>query len=272
MRSRLRNTVLCCAVAVMSVSLSTTSVAAPQERESANERVAKVAAEYSAQHPHDYEGLERAIVAAGGDSVTIAVDGHGGVSAHEAQDLYEQAAAAESSGDVEPFDVPADAFNVSGSWYHIQDQYGEWWNATGTWNFRDNYVNGSAPRDASGIAADVPNCWVNDGEWIRAYDYQGNRYGGPLLRQNAGLTASVYAVEDATSNFAMLTDNGSHTVSFKRQSAGCAGQPLQARYYFEHNQDGGGGWSFGISVAGFSLTYSSGTPPTLQKATQVFRT
>lgn len=259
-------------VAASSVALPAATATA-DEREPANERLARVVAEYSAKHPHDYVGLEQAILAAGGDSVTFAVEGHGSTSAAEAQRLYDRAVSAEqSSDDVEPFDVPANAFNVTGSWYHIQDQYGEWWNATGTWNFRDDYVNGSDPGDASGIAASVPDCWVNDGEWIDAYDYQGNHYGGAMIRQNAGLTSSVYDVDDATSGFKLLTDNGSHTVSFKRYSSGCAGQPLQARYYFEHNQDGGGGWSFGISLAGFSLNYSSGAPPRLQKATQVFRT
>jgi hypothetical protein len=63
----------------------------------------------------------------------------------------------------------------------------------------------------------------------------------------------------------LLTDNGSHTLSFKRHATGCAGQPLQARYYFEHNQDGGEGWSFGISLAGLSLSYSTGAPPALQR-------
>ncbi|GAA2345804.1 hypothetical protein GCM10009854_23340 [Saccharopolyspora halophila] len=200
----------------------------------------------------------------------FAAEGRGELSAGEAQRLYDQAVGPRVSEDAEAFDVPANSFDVSGAWCHVQDQYGEWWNATGTWNFRNDYVNGSAPRDASGLAADVPSCWVNDGEWISAFDYQGNSYGGPLILQNAGLTASVFAVEDAASNFTMLTDNGSHTISFKRQSAGCAGQPLQARYYFEHNQDGG--WSFGIGIAGFSLSYSSGAPPALQKAIQVFRT
>lgn len=209
------------------------------EPPAANERLALIVAQYAAQHPHDYVGLERTIVAHVGDSVTFAVAGRGGVSAVEAQQLYRQATAQGENGAAGVLDVPANSFNVTGSWYHIRDQYGEWWNATGNWNFRDNYVNGSDPGDASGIAADVPDCWVPDGEWISAFDYQGNRYGGALIRQNAPLTASVYDVDDATSGFKLLTDNGSHTLSFKRHSTGCAGQPLQARYYYEHNQDGG---------------------------------
>ncbi|MGH3814055.1 MAG: hypothetical protein ACRDUV_16655 [Pseudonocardiaceae bacterium] len=247
---------------------------AAAEDKPANMRLAQVAAEYSTQHPHDYVGLERAIVAAGGDSVSFAVAGHGSTSAIEAQQRYEQALRYEQArGDTRSLRIPPDSFDVSGTWYHIQDQTGEWWNATGTWNFRDDYVNGSDPGDASGLAAEVPECWVNDGEQIFAADYQGNRYRGPLIRKNAGLTESVYDVDDATSGFALLTDNGTHTISFKRHSPGCEGQPLQARYYYEHNQDGNaGGWSFNISIAGFSVGYSSAPPPALQKASQVFRT
>lgn len=83
----------------------------------------------------------------------------------------------------------------------------------------------------------------------------------------------MYEVDDATSGFKLLTDNGSYTISFKRQKPGCDGEALQARYYFEHNQDGGNeGWNFSISLGVFSIGYTSGDMDALQKATGVFRT
>jgi hypothetical protein len=257
--------VMCWALAALALSaiLAVPASALASPVVPANQRLAKVVADYTATHPDDYVGLQRTIVANGGDTVTFAVTGHGTVSAAAAQRLRRQSAM---------LDVPADSFDVAGSWYHVQDQSGEWWNATGTWNFRDDYVNGSDPGDASGISAKVPDCWVNDGEWINAWDYQGHRFNGALTRQNADLTSSVYDVDDQASGFVLLTDHGSHTLSFKRHKPGCDGDPLQARYYFEHNQDGGGSWGFSISFAGFGLSYNQGTPPRLQKATGVFRT
>ena len=277
-RKRLSSMLLASAVALSSlVGASGAALPVDEPVDNANERIARAAADYWGEHPQDYVGLAREIRAHGGDSVSFAVEGHGAVTAHKAQQLYDQSVRdrendGQRSGQAGVLDVPADSFNVTGSWYHVQDQYGEWWSAMGLWDFRDDYINGSDPGDASGIAASVPDCWVNDGEYIAAFDYENNLYEGALIRQNAGLSSSVYDVDDMTSGFKMLTDHGLHVLSFKRYSSGCATEPMQARYYYEHNQDGSGSWSFSINLAIFALSYSAGEPATLQKATEVFHT
>ena len=268
-RSGLALGVVCAALTAVSAAPLSPASAATKTEKPANERLAAVVAGYSAQHPGDYVGLDRAIRAHGGDSVRFAVAGHGSASARTAQRL---GARAQSRSRTKDCDLPCDAFGVGGAWYHVQDQFGEWWNATGTWNFRDDYIGAGDPGDASGIRAQVPSCWVNDGEFIYAKDYQGNTFpDGGLIRQDADLSSSIYEIDDQTSGFKMLTDNGSHTLSFRRNKSGCDGEPLQARYKYEHNQDGGGSWSLGFSFLGFSLNYTD-IPPRLEKATEVFRT
>lgn len=112
----------------------------------------------------DRSTKEPANIRAGGEQVSIVVNGHGAVTPQAAQRLHDEASEPSAEQDnVRTMEVPADAFNVSASVYKVQDQYGQWVNMTGHWNFRDDYVNGSDPRDGSGIAAEVPDCWVNDG-------------------------------------------------------------------------------------------------------------
>ncbi|WP_144312012.1 hypothetical protein [Actinopolyspora erythraea] len=263
-------------VGVSTVGLAGTANAAPgEDYVPANERVSQIAAQYWAENPNDYSGLARTIRAHGGDSVTFMIRGHGMVSGAKAQELYAKSKSETGNenkvSSAQPADIPNNSFAVVGSWYHVQDQYGEWWNATGYWNFRDDYIGTGDPGDVSAVTAEVNNCWINDGATIFASDYQGNDFTGSMIRQGSGVNSSIYSIDDSTSNFKMLNDNGTHTLSFKRNSYGCGGTPLQARYYYEHNQGGGSLLSFSLSLGIFSITYG-GNPMTLERATPVFRT
>ncbi|ONF73669.1 hypothetical protein AVR91_0206035 [Amycolatopsis keratiniphila subsp. keratiniphila] len=169
-------------------------------------------------------------------------------------------------------DLPRDIFEVDGYAYYAKDSNDpkiEYWFFNGSWNFRDNFIGTGAPGDASGIGAAVPNCWAWAGEAIAAQDYEGNSY--PVkhfARQNAGVTATLWDIEDRTSGFKMLMDHGGTQLAFKRTKPGCEGEALQARYYYEHNQGGDGSWGFSISLFGMALSYTS-SPLKLQKATGV---
>lgn len=43
----------------------------------------------------------------------------------------------------------------------------------------------------------------------------------------------------------------------------------RGRWYYEHNQDGGGGWSASISLAIFSVSYDGNGGSVLQKSTDI---
>ncbi|OLF15653.1 hypothetical protein BU204_20650 [Actinophytocola xanthii] len=203
--------------------------------------------------------LERAITEAGGDSLRFNAPAVGlrNATAHQVQAAYR--------------DVPINAFAVTGAWYHTQDQYGEWWTAMGNWNFRDDYVNGSNPDDASGLATDDvdKNCWQNDGDTLSAYDYQNNYY-DQTYRHTATVNESVWQIRDRTQGFVLKSDHGTHLLHFRRIGYGCDNK-MVAGYHFEHNQDGdASSWGVSISVGVMSLSYSGDAGDTLKKSTPVF--
>ncbi|MDX3385875.1 hypothetical protein PV682_31110 [Streptomyces niveiscabiei] len=251
------------ATALIPVTLTGQADAAPR---TAKERAAAAYAESWREHPGDYLALERAVTDAGGDSLRFDVPAVGlhGATAAQVQEAYDRAASTK--------DIPTDAFQVSGSWYHTQDQYGEWWTASGQWNFRDDYVNGSDPDDASGLAVDDVDfkCWQNDGSNLLAADWQNNPY-DQMWRHTATKTENVWNIDDATQGFAMKADHGSHLLHFKRIGYGCDdSQKFSASYHYEHNQDGNGGWGVSITVLGMSLSYTGSGGDTMQKSTDIY--
>lgn len=225
----------------------------------------RAAAAYAAaweQHPGDYMALERAVTGAGGDSLRFNVPSAGLKGATAAQVTRAQSTK----------DVPTDAFQVSGAWYHVQDQYGEWWSASGQWNFRDDYVNGSAPDDASGVAIDEVDkkCWENDGDLLHAADYQNNFY-DKMWRHSASTSTNVWNIRDAVSGFVMKADHGTHMVHLRRVGYKCENDDkMAASYHYEHNQDGDGGWGVSITIGVMSLSYNGSAGTTMQKSTNVF--
>lgn len=241
-----------------------------------NERVAAAAGQYWNENPGDYAGLARAIEKAGGDTVRFTFP-HArlfDVTGDQAQDAIREAQREESLGrrrseaPVSTMAVPVDAFRVSSSWYHVQAQDGEWWTFNGRWNFRDNYVNGSAPDDASGIAtSSMPSkCWRQSGDRVYAANYRGNSTSSAAYRRSATYSKSVWGLRDRVSGFVLNVDHGTHSISYRRVGYGCSLKYARGRYYYEHNQDGGGGWGFSITIAAFSLSYSGNSGSKLQKA------
>jgi hypothetical protein len=76
---------------------------------------------------------------------------------------------------------------------------------------------------------------------------------------------SVFGIDDRTSDFMMLTDNGIHAIDMRRDKIGCNARRAGS-YFYEHNQGGDGGWSASLSMAVFSISYSGSSGQTLQKA------
>lgn len=247
------------------------SIRVDHATESKNKRVIRAAGEYWAKHPDDYAGLARAIENAGGDGVRFSFPKADlkNLTGEQAQAAYRSAGAGDSSR-AAPRDVPVDAFEVGGNWYHVQDQYGEWWNFNGTWNYRDDYIGSGEPDNASGVVVEGMDekCWRQDGDWMHAAAYDGENFSRLTYRKEIDVKSSVWGVRDSTTGFKLATDHGTHTISFKRVGDGCDEKPY-GKFYWEHNQDGGGDWGFSITALVFSLSYSDSGGKTLQKSSEL---
>jgi hypothetical protein len=228
--------------------------------ESTNQRVLQAAGDYWSMHPDDYEGLARAIEIAGGDSVrfSFSKDGLQNLTGDQAQAALLEAATFESPEKVKG-DIPLDTFQVSASWYHVQAQDGEWWNFNGHWNYKDEFIGSGSPDNASGVAVEGTDdkCWRHDGDSFYAATYDKENHSDLGYRKEIDRDSSVWGVRDRTSSFKLLTDHGTHTLTYRRVGNGCDDKP-SGKYYWEHNQESAGGWSFSINLGVFSLSYASG--------------
>jgi hypothetical protein len=240
-----------------------------------NQRVADAAGKYWAAHPGDFIGLETAIRRAGSDKVSFMAEGTRGrsVSGLEAQKLYNRAQRRVASGRplARASAIPVDAFRVWSAWWHVQDYDGEWWSFSGYWDFKDAYIGSGAPDNASGVAVAGMNysCWNVDGSSFYMNMYNGTNTASRGYLKGADRDSSVYGIRDGASGFASYHDHGQHVLHFRRIASGCSTANPYGRYYYEHNQDGSGGWGFSIDIKIFSLSYTSSGGQKLKKATEV---
>jgi hypothetical protein len=163
--------------------------------------------------------------------------------------------------------VPADAFNVSSLWADYTGSSGKKHVVFyGFWNFRDEFIGSGDPNDGSAVQLDgfSANCWTKVSADVLVKDYQGNAHGHGIMQTDTH-QKSIFAVDDRTEDFMMLTDNGIHAIDMRRDKIGCDARRAGS-YFYEHNQDGGGGWSASLSMAIFSISYSGSSGSTLQKA------
>lgn len=262
----LRSAVAALAVAVALAGIFTTAPAQAETADQAHQRVLATAGEYWNTHPGDYRGLSAAITAAGGDAplFTIPDAGLTNVTGEQAQAAYDKALA----GDPTIAAIPVDAFTVSGYWLRFASSSSEWWDFNGLWNYRDNFIGSGAPDNGSGIATGGMNyaCWRQDGDTVHAASYDNVNYSHLTYRKDASPSTSVWGIRDATSGFKLLTDHGTHTISFKRIGSGCS-DGFYGRYYWEHNQGGSGTWTYSINVSAFGISYTTSGGDKLQKST-----
>jgi hypothetical protein len=252
--------ILAAAVAALTSAGCTGDDASDDAVESKNQQVIQAAGDYWAKHPADYAGLARAIESAGGDTVrfSFAKEGLQNLTGDQAQAALTEATTFEASEKVKG-DIPVNAFQVSASWYHVQDQYGEWWNFNGNWDYRDDFIGSGDPDNASGVAVEGTDekCWRHDGDTLHAASYDNENHSDLTYRKEIDKDSSVWGVRDRTSSFKLLTDHGTHTLTYRRVGDGCDDHP-SGKYYWEHNQESGGGWSFSINLGIFSISYDSG--------------
>lgn len=170
-----------------------------------------------------------------------------------------------------PYAVPVDAFTVTTAWYRSVMSDGTFnYTFIGYWNFRDNYVNGSAPDDVSAVAVgSVPTCWKHKGDKVKMADYKGKDTSSSAYRYQVDLDSSIWQVRDRVSGFVMNSDHGQHELTFSSPKTECDRSKVHGKYYYEKNQDGNGGWSASVSIKVLTVSYSGSKGSVLRKATAI---
>jgi hypothetical protein len=222
---------------------------------------------YERAHPTDLVGLGRLVKAATGVDMPVSINRvSGSVSAKKAQTIMEARDLKTGSG-VRTLSVPVNAFSVAIAWVPVFGPPPQI-KAHGVWNFRDNYVNGSAPDDFSSVQLETGCSRIASTTTI-TYDYQNRQTSNAAYLQDSGLSshAPISGVRDRVSGFVMNTDHGFTDVVLQNWSP-CARHTIGAAYRYGHNQDGGSvlgvsaGWGFlSVSYGGAESRLQLSTNP-----------
>lgn len=250
------------AAAVAAASIGLTSLVAPQAF--AEEAPSNALTEYAEQNPRDFVGINALAEKEFGTSIQFSVSNvDGPVDAQTADMLSNQKVL--PPGMVTPLSVPVDAFGVVGYWLPTTGRVATY---MGTWDFRDDYVNGSAPDDFASIMFDwSSNCLIMTNTTWNSYYYDGVRTtDSTMYLKDGGIGGSpITGLRDATSGFKLNVDHGHMSATVTRK-LGCNAQPFGAQFAYEHNQDGGSAVSVSASfLGGLSIGYS-GSPSSMQKS------
>jgi hypothetical protein len=138
----------------------------------------------------------------------------------------------------------------------------------GRWAFKSGFIGSGDPDDASAMAlTGFPSrCWSKVGDGVTTNNEVGNRT-HVSYRQSGQHNSSIWGVQDDTRAFQLENKYGFHWTDIRRDRVlrKCRARKAGS-YYMEHNQSGTGGWSASVSLAVFSLSYSSPGGQVLQKA------
>ncbi|MEU1812770.1 hypothetical protein [Micromonospora aurantiaca (nom. illeg.)] len=216
---------------------------------------------FSDQNPNDYTGIDQLLTKYGLPPMKVRINGiDRDLTSSEAEIelAARKAAEAKPTPGARTFAVPTDAFSVA-----ITLNYDLYLNrvVTGSWNFRDNYVNGSDPDDVATIQSNLGGGCFRTGALVRkAADYTGADYTGQTYIDDGGVGGSpIFGIRDRTSGFKLLTDNGYFKATYNKTGAsGCGSTKLGAQFQYEHNQDGSGGFSASAGWGFFNISYANG--------------
>lgn len=230
--------------------------------------------DYISTHSTDLAGIEaftKALYDAPDMVVTVG-NSRETMSGAEAQVVIDQEAEAQKarieSGSAARA-VPIDAFEVSFSFIPRPNTGYLPYAAYGTWNFRDDYVNGSDPDDIATIRLEgvaTGSCREIGGTASRTFLYNGTETGVSYLRDaGLGTGAPVVAIDDGASGFQMTADNGYVLTDIIGH---CGPVTTRGVFTYEHNQDGGAVVTVSASFGGVGISYSEPQVP-LQKSSQI---
>ncbi|NLU82153.1 hypothetical protein [Rhodococcus sp. HNM0569] len=225
---------------------------------------ANAVVEYAEQNPRDFVGINALAEKEFGTSIQFSVSNvDGPVDAATADMLSNQKTL--PPGTIEPSAVPIDAFGVVGYWLPTAGRAATY---MGTWDFRDDYVNGSEPDDFASIMFDwSSSCLAMTSTTYNSYYYDGTRTtDSTMYLKDGGISgAPITGLRDAVDGFQLNVDHGHMSATVTRK-LGCDAQPFGAQFAYEHNQDGGSVLSVSASfLGGLSISYG-GAPSTLQKS------
>ncbi|MEV8442082.1 hypothetical protein AB0425_32285 [Actinosynnema sp. NPDC051121] len=229
---------------------------------------------YGREHPLDMAGLERLVEKYTGKKTVVAVNGvDGAMTGEQAQKVLDarraEWARADAQGDVGAMGaVPIDAFNTSVQFIPVVGPP-RLIKARGNWDFRDNYVNGSAPDDLSSTSVKLASCQRIVNTTTLTYDYAGNQTANAAYLLESGLStgAPVSGVRDRVSGFVTNFDHGFTEVMIQND---CATAQIGAAYAYEHNQDSSAGFSFSAGWGFLSVSYSNVTPSLKKSAGPIY--
>jgi len=216
---------------------------------------------FQRKHPLDIAGLGRLTKKFTGQSLAVQLNGidHAITPAYAQKiidmrhALRKQERAARRQG-ISSRGVPLDAFSVAFSWLPTTSKSKKV--GHGVWDFRDNYVNGSAPDDFSSVSTSK-GCSRIGTTTNLTYNYKGQQTANSAYLYSAGVSGSpISGVRDSTSGFAMLTDHGFTNVNVQNYS-GCGEHTIGGEYRYEHNQDGGSVLSVSAGFGILSVSYNS---------------
>ncbi|UOW00319.1 hypothetical protein LG314_00575 [Agrococcus terreus] len=221
-----------------------------------NERIIDA---YVASHPDDYEGLDALVFELTGQHIDVTINGvDGELSASEAQtivDARNEARPAVVDGDVSIQSIPSDAFTVSMVRTPIST-----WNAQfrGSWNFRDDYVNGDGRPDFASLGFRIPSCVSIGSHTSATYLWNNTATSSSNLRSsNVGADAPIWNVFDNISGFQRSNDHGNVTVRLTNR-CGTVQYGNQAAFNYEANIGGANVLSLSAGIGFISASYSGG--------------
>jgi hypothetical protein len=217
-----------------------------------------IVSQFIAEHPEDYAGLEDLSMRLTGKHIEVAFAGVQGMfTGHEAQAMVDGAKAAKASTDVSvsPMSViPSDAFTVSISSVAIST-----WNrsVTGSWNFKDGFVNGDGNPDFASLGFTYPSCVTMSNLTSSTYKWNNAPTSSSNLRSsNLGNKAPIWNVFDNISNFERSNDHGSVSARLTN-NCGTVQYNIQAAFNYEANI-GASALSVGASIGLISASYNGG--------------
>lgn len=164
--------------------------------------------------------------------------------------------------------LPSDIFTVWTTWASY------WKNGKlriafyGRWAYKGGFIGSGDPDDISAmrLTGFPMRCWTKMSAGVTTNNEFGERT-SLSYRKSDGHASSIWGVQDDTRAFQLENRYGFHWIDMRRDRVLSACRARKAGSYFmEHNQEGSGGWSAGVTLLALSVSYTGSGGQRLQKA------